>query len=368
MRKQHPVLRAVVSLAFVITTFFCHLAALGLYGLGALAIESWMNIETWRDSRRQAIANIIIFLLPFAIVPVLMAFGPTADHVGTVKWVEGCRTNNIVRCYLSHKARGVWLIFKTYSNVSDGIATVLMAAAAVWAWWRGWLRIPPIAWWLMGLAVPVYLAMPTTLFGGSQVDLRLPPAMAFLFIAFVDWRLPTRKAQHAFLTTLFALVMLRVGLVVETWHRYTRYEDELASSIQEIEAGSKILVARSADLHSIRPVFYEPCLAIIERSSLVSLAFSDPAQQILTVSNKYRDIAGCCNDDPISVTELIKSPPTTSRDSPSGRIYWKDWNKVYDYVYVLGPGDQANPIPDKLELLRAGALFQLYRVRREPLA
>ena len=35
-------------------------------------------------------------------------------------------------------------------------------------------------------------------------------------------------------------------------------------------------------------------------------------------------------------------------------------------LYVLGSGDQANPIPDKLRFLQAGGEFQLYRILREP--
>ena len=325
VRERHPVLRVGISLAFAAMTFLCHLAALGLYGLGTLVIELWMTARVWRVSRRTAILNAAIFVLPFVVVPVLMALGPTTHHVGSLQWLEGCQSGNVPRCFVSHKVGGLWTVFTTGANVTDAIAAVLMAAAGAWCWWRNWLRIHPIALWFVALAALIYVAMPTSIFGGGKADLRLPVGMAFIVIALLDWRFPTRKSRYAFLAILFALVTFRVGSVVDTWQQQLKYKTELDSSIQLIAPGSKVLVARSLEAESIRTLYYEPCLAIIERSSLVSLAFSDPTQQVLIVDDEYRDMAGGYNDNPISVDELMKPTPVASIASPSGRIYWRNW-------------------------------------------
>jgi hypothetical protein len=364
MREGRPLLRAAISLCFVIATFFCHLAALGLYGLGVLAIEIYTNIGVWRENRRQTLVNIAVFALPFAVAPLLMAFGPTAEHVGTVHWVgSGCIAEPL-RCYLSEKVRGVRWIFETYSRASDLVVVAFIALGAFWAWRRQWLRIHPVAWWLAGLAVPVYLAMPTEAFGGSLIDVRLPVGFALLAIGFLDCRLSTQRAQRVFLAALFGLVLLRIGTVFETWERYAHYSAEIESSFPHIEPGSKILIARSGDLWSVNAVESMPCLAVIERSSLESLVFSAPGQQVLVVNTPYRDRVGGYNDRPLSISDLLTSPASPSTASPDGRIYWQDWGEFYDYLYVLGSENQANPIPEKLQLLQTGEQFQLFRILR----
>ena len=276
--EKPPLFRAAISLCFVVATFFCHLAAVGLYGLGVLAVEIWRNIGIWRHDRRRTLVNIAVFILPFAAVPLLMAFGPI-EHVAAMGWAGyGC-TSAPLRCYLSQKAKGICWIFETYSSVSDLVAAAFMALGALWAWRRKWLCIHPVAWWLAGLAVPIYLAMPTEVFRSSLVDVRLPVGFALLAIGFSDWRFSTRRAQRVFLAGLFGLILLRVGTVFQAWERYAQYSAEIESSFQRIERGSKILVARSADPKSINPVESVPCLAVIERSSLESLLFSVPGHK-----------------------------------------------------------------------------------------
>ena len=365
--EKPPLFRATISLCFVVAAFFCHLAAVGPYGLGVLAVEIWRNIGIWRHDRRRTLVNIAVFVLPFAAAPLLMAFGPTIEHVGVVRWVGSGCTSAPFPCYLSGKAKGIRWIFETYSRASDLVAAAFMALGVFSAWRRQWLSIHPVAWWLAGLAAPIYLAMPTEAFGSSLVDVRLPVGFALLAIGFSDWRFSTRGAQRVFLAALFGLVLLRVATVFEAWERYARYWAEIELSFPRIEPGGKILVARSADPKSINPVESVPCLAVIERSSLELLLFSVPGQQVLVVTPAYRDrVGGGYNDRALSISDLLTptaSPPTASSN---GKVYWRDWSEFYDYLYVLGSGDQASPIPDKLRFLQAGGEFQLYRILREP--
>jgi hypothetical protein len=170
--------------------------------------------------------------------------------------------------------------------------------------------------------------------------------------------------KRVFLAALFGLVLLRIGTVFETWERYAHYSAEIESSFPHIEPGSKILIARSGDLWSVNAVESMPCLAVIERSSLESLVFSAPGQQVLVVNTHYRDRVGGYNDRPLSISDLLTSPASPSTASPDGRIYWQDWGEFYDYLYVLGSENQANPIPEKLQLLQTGEQFQLFRILR----
>jgi hypothetical protein len=184
-----------------------------------------------------------------------------------------------------------------------------------------------------------------------------------LAVGFLNWRLSTQRAQRVFLAALFGLVLLRIATVFDTWEQYSRDWAEIESSFRRIELGSKILIARSSDLWSINPFESVPCLAVIERSSLESLVFSAPGQQVLAVNSPYRDRVGGYDDDrPLSISELLNSPASVSTASLGRRFYWQDWSEFYDYLYVLGSVDQADPVPDKLQLLQAGEQFQLYRI------
>jgi hypothetical protein len=109
-----------------------------------------------------------------------------------------------------------------------------------------------------------------------------------------------------------------------------------------------------------------PMLAMIERSSLVSIAYSHPQQQILVVKPPYREMTGGYSDQPVALPDLLDDTPPDPHDAPlydpTGRFYWADWERNYDYVYVIYRSGQPNPAPDRLALLRNGDRFQLFRV------
>jgi hypothetical protein len=137
----------------------------------------------------------------------------------------------------------------------------------------------------------------------------------------------------------------------------------MSKSLALIDRGSKVLIVEMDDEYG-HWMHYLGCSVIIERSSLCSLAFSDPRQQVLVVKPPFRSIAGGFNDDPPTLSEL-RNPPRQSPAAPSGRIYWTDWRNTYDYVYLLSTTPGApDPLPDELGLAYDGSHFQLYRVTK----
>jgi hypothetical protein len=88
-------------------------------------------------------------------------------------------------------------------------------------------------------------------------------------------------------------------------------------------------------------------------------------QQVLYVKEPYHAFAGGYDDDPIPLPELLV-PPRRSHAAPSGRIYWTDWPRDYDYVYLISTTSGTNPAPEQLQLAYDGDQFQLYRVKRPP--
>jgi len=373
LRQAHPVLRLFVACGFVLALFLCHLAALGIYGEAVLGFEAWCwrraealspHIIDGIGERRQPgpyrVCDLAVLVLPFLLVPVLLAASPTGEAAlrNTVVWS------------LAAKGRGVWQVARIYSQDYDLATALLIGGCAIWAQRRGWVRLHPAGWFVLAVAVPVYLAVPTDMMSSVGVDMRLPLGIVLIVAGCLAWNLPTAARRRAFLAVLGVLALLRVAGVEAAFERMNGVTADFERSLALIPRGSRVLIAKVAAPLRRDPLMdtleFLPCLAIIERGSLVSLEFSHPAQQVLTVKPPYRTIAGGYDDAPPTVEELLR-PPEQSPNAPSGRIYWADWPRTYDYVYVfLTSAETPNPAPDRLRLVYEGRGFQLYQIHSAP--
>ena len=170
---------------------------------------------------------------------------------------------------------------------------------------------------------------------------------------------------------LALLALFRTVAVEAAFRRYDRIVADMRASLALIPRGSRVVVAEAAspapDDALAGAVEELPLLAMIERSSLVSLAYSHPLQQILVVRPPYRTSTGGFSDQPIPLPLLLSPPngfPAGQEPlfDPSGRIYWRDWPHDYDFVYVIDRAAPDSPAPGRLDLLYAGRRFQLFRV------
>ena len=64
LRERHRLLRLAVSTVFSFALFFCHLFALGLYGLGLLAYETWRLWSEHRHDLRRGLLDFVASGLP----------------------------------------------------------------------------------------------------------------------------------------------------------------------------------------------------------------------------------------------------------------------------------------------------------------
>jgi hypothetical protein len=106
-------------------------------------------------------------------------------------------------------------------------------------------------------------------------------------------------------------------------------------------------------------LMHAACLAIIDRSALVTTEFSVPGKQILRVRADYADHADTEDGTPPTMEKLLAND---SHPDFEEAAYWNDWKDNYDYVYVLFTAKNAeNPDPLNLRLVYEGRHFQLYR-------
>ena len=354
LRDRAWPLRLATSSVFVVALFFCHLFALGVYGLALLAIELRQLVIARERSVGLRLLDFVTTGLPFLPVLPLLLASPTWQLSGENYWEP------------LGKLGGLMYIVEVYS---DAIAIVLIAAlsvAAIWAVRHRLLRLHPIGVMLLLVGGLVYLALPRVMFATYLADQRLPVALAFLVIACIHVDMNYRLARRGFLALVLILLVVRVIEVDANWAALSPTNLEFRDSIKRIKRGSTILVTYADrtggdDVRDLGLV-HAPCIAMIERSALVTTAFTVEGKQVMQVRPAYRDQVDTQDGTPPTIEQIIVAADKHI-DDPS--TYWHGWESRFDYVYVLFTEDDApNPAPDRLKLVHDGGRFQLYKVTK----
>jgi hypothetical protein len=358
LRERAWPLRLAVSALFVVLLFFCHLFAVGLYGLGLLAYELWRALTRVDLSPQIRAIDFAATGLPFVPVLVLLLMSPTWAHRWDYDWEP------------RGKIDGLIYVIEVYSDVVAFVVVAGIGAAAIWAFRRGLLRFHPVGWLLLLVGCLIYIALPRILFATYMADQRLPIAVAFMLIACVQLELRHRLVRRGFLALLLVALVLRVIEVDLAWAQLSPLTLEFRDSIKRISPGSTILIAyadQSAgdDVRDLGLV-HAACLAMIERSALVTTAFTVNGKQIMHVQTRYHDQVDTEDGTPPSVEQLLVE---VTRKDYETTAYWQNWQTRFDYVYLLFTEDEAiNPAPDVMTLIYDGGRFQLYRINKQTAA
>lgn len=344
--------RFAVSTLFIVALFFCHLFAAGVYAVGILSFELARLFERRETPLLPRLVDFVASGLPFAIIIPMLVASPT--------W--GLSTQNIWEP--QGKLQGVEFVINVYYDlVAFGLTAVVVLAAA-WAIQHRLLRTHPLLLPLLLVSMTIYLAMPRVVFATYMADQRMPIAIAFMVLATIRVDLRHRLAQRGFVVVLLVLLAVRVAEVQLVWNRLSQWTTNFDKSITLIHPGSRVLVAYADAQGGNDPrdlgLVHAACLAMIERSSLVTTAFTVKGKQILRVNPPYRDHVDTEDGTPPQIEQLLITEDEPTIDGPR---YWDLWPKNFDYVYVLFTERGApNPDPDRLKLLFEGERFQLYKV------
>jgi len=354
LRERQWWLRLPVSAAFVLALFFCHLFAVGLYGMALLAFELW---RLWQVRDRPLARRIIDFVAtgaPFLPIVPLLVKSPTWQLSGENYWEH------------QGKIDGLTFIIEVYSDIVAFALTAIVGTAAVWAVRRGLLRLHPLGWVLLAVGGLIYMVMPRVLFATYMADQRLPIAVAFMVIACAHLEMRHRLVRRGFLAMLLVLLVVRVMEVDVAWAQLSRTTLDFRDSVKRIKRGSAVLVAYAdrtggEDVRDLGLV-HAACLAMIERSALVTTAFTVQGKQIMHVRPAYSAQVDTEDGTPPTVEQLL-----VAEDRPNEMMasYWHQWRSHFDYVYLLFTDDDyTNPAPQLLTLVHDGGRFQLYRVNK----
>jgi hypothetical protein len=354
MRERAWLLRLAVSTLLVLVLFVCHLFALGVYGLGLLAFESLRLWERRREPLGPRFVDFVATGVPFLPALVLLLISPTWDAAGVPPFWE-----------FPGKIDGLMLVVDIYQRaVAWGILAVIGVAAA-WAARRHLLAFHPFGWAVLAVGAVVYLALPRALFAAHLADQRLPIALAFMLAACFRLDLAAARVRQVFVAVLAVVLTARVAEVQIEWNSLSRGPAEVLRSVALIGRGARVLVVdgdRSrTGLISDLGLMHAASLATIERSALVSTAFTVEGKHILQVREEFRPFVDTVNNMPPSIPYFIDAA------KGPGPYYFNDWPHHFDFVYLMFTrhGDP-DPDPAHLALLDDADNFQLYRVIAPP--
>jgi len=354
LRERFWAIRLAVSTLFVLALFFCHLFDVGLYGLGLLSIEL---TRLWMTRGRPLAPRLVDFVatgIPFLPVLPLLLKSPTWALAGEFYYEK------------LGKIDGLVYVVEVYSDIVAFLLIAGVAAGAIWAARHRLLQLHPLGWAFLGVGAAVYIAMPHMLFDTFMADQRLPIALAFMVIACVHLKMRHRMVRRGFLALLLVLLVVRVIEVDVAWASLSGNTMEFRDSVKRIKRGASVLVAygdkAAGDDVTDLGLVHAACLAMIERSALVTTAFTVRGKQIMHVRPEYLDRVDAEDGNPPSIEQLV-----VAREHPEevADKYWRKWQESFDYVYVLFTDeDTVNPAPDLLKLVYEGDRFQLYRISK----
>jgi hypothetical protein len=354
LRERPWPARYAISALFGVALFFCHLFSLGVYGLGLLAFELWFAVSVERSSLLVRTVRFCCAGLPFLPLIPLLTGSSTWSHAQDWEWDS------------LGKIDGLIYAVETYSDIVAFVLTACVVVAAIWAARHKILKFHPFLLALLIVGGVIYMAMPRVLFASYLADQRLPIAIVFMAVACFRIELRQEFIRRLFLLGTMALLGARVAEVDIAWANSSDATLEMKESMRKIQKGSKILVAYT-DSNMPNEVqhlglVHAATLAIMERSALITTAFTTKGKQIMHVRPEYRKLVDTEDGVPPTIDQLVLDSVGRSPDDSS---YWHDWIDKYDYVYVLFTDeDSDNPAPDKLKTLYEGENFQLYHVIR----
>lgn len=354
LRERHWSLRLAASTMFAVLLFFCHLSALGVYAVGLLAVEIFRLWARREEPLPLRLVDFVATGIPFLPVVALLMVSPTLGLVEEIYWEQ------------LGKIDGLIYAIQVYSDIVAFALLAIVIAGAVWAIRRNLLRFHPLFFVMLAVCSLVYLMMPRVMFATYMADQRLPIAFAFMLIACIDIDLRHRIVRRGFLALLVVTLLVRVIEVDVSWASLSTSTSEFRASVKRIKPGARVLVAYAkpdgGDHVAEYGLVHAACLAIIERSALVTTVFTVKGKQILRVKPDYAGIVDSEDGTPPSIARLLVAADGPSLDSPK---YWDFWPQNYDYVYLLfTESDAENPDPDTLQLLQDGTNFQLYRIKK----
>jgi hypothetical protein len=265
----------------------------------------------------------------------------------------------------------LWRIFAPFMTTSAQLtlATAITVVALLILFRRQLQFAPGLALALAALLI-AFIAAPSTLKGGTMVDLRFAVMAGLLLFAGIRPRIPSRDAVFAGIV-IGTLIVLRSSYIGMTWVDHRRDLADVRAAIADVPPGARVLAARGEPGNVITtdpaerslPAVYRldghlAALLLIERRAFWPLLFADPAQQPVIIKPPFDRIAQPLSEpaewpwlaqDPLPPEALLRAR------------YLDHWQQNFDEVLLVDAPGTAQAA-SALSLHYRGKYAQLYRI------
>ena len=136
VRERAWPIRFLLSTACVVLLFFCHLSALGIYGIGILSFELMRLWQRRSEPWPRRIVDFVASGLPFLAAAPLLYASPTMQLIGNTWWDQRGKTD------------GLMYVFSNYSDIAAWALIIVLGASMAWAIRHRVLRFHPLVWTL----------------------------------------------------------------------------------------------------------------------------------------------------------------------------------------------------------------------------
>src|SRR5476649_1090890 len=188
-------IRIALSTTCVVALFFCHLSALGIYGIGLLSFEI---LRLWERRLKPnwavRIVDFVVSGLPFLGAAPLLYASPTLQLISATYWDQ------------RGKIDGLMYVIVDYSDVVAFGLVAVMVTGIVWAVLHHVLRFHPLVLVLLVVGGAVYFSLPRIMFDTYMTDQRVPIGVSFMLFACGDMNLRHRLVRRGFLVVLVVLI------------------------------------------------------------------------------------------------------------------------------------------------------------------
>jgi hypothetical protein len=340
---------------FVAALFAAHFFALGIYGATLGIYELWRAKDSNAEHRETALRLLVLAAPAAALLAIMMA---TAGAIGG----EGNAW------FFEFKPLWIFRILNGYNLAVSAVSMFVLLILGNLIAKRGFLTIAPAGLWLaIGFGI-LYVAIPSSLFGTSFVDIRMIVAAAFIVPAFCTLTLPDRIWLWRVLGAVAAITLANLAVVYFVWLSYRADYAALIASFAKIEKGATVLSGTTGTgddppFNNLTdyPFYYAPTLAVHYAKAFVPNLFTAAGKQPVTVRDDMRHLAVPHGGPvPLPILARIAAGKTADIVPP----YLRNWSRDFQYLYVLGT-PAANPMPELLEELDRSSRFVLYKIRRK---
>jgi hypothetical protein len=351
-----------ILLFSVISTFlfFCHLFALGVYGLFVVSYE----LGKFMSSRDNYAASDLAKAAGQFILPAVFF----------LVWYSGLSHNQVAH-YFSYGSWAdkvaallspIYFKYNEYATYSIPVFIILLSIARIVFPCRigfyDCMKMPLLVFLLLSIATPVMLA------DVYQIDIRLAFIFMILFIVSIRFNEEdknTRNFRRCIILIALSMAAFKTYFISSTWKIVNAQYQEFENDLKVIKYGSKVITiqddAKNTEDMDARFYHHLSSLSIIKRSVFWPNLFT------VNLTPIYPNASTKGIDSPLSdqlnLDYLLNARFRNGEVLGQSRVvYWGDWKKDFDYLISIRFDNLSAINIKELKLKVRGSFFDIYEI------